>query len=161
MTTTSPEIACKGPGKRVVIRKVMNRIVMDRIVIFVLLLVVCVTAHGAGDYWVVGDSPDKAAAIKEGERLSSATGVEVLLQPIDGNPGISYRLLVRLFTDEYDQVRLKSQLRFAGVTDVSRIEFLGSESELQSLFAVIDYSGEVVGSSSGPSSGTSPLPIQI
>jgi hypothetical protein len=74
---------------------------------------------------------------------------------------ISYRLLVRLFTDEYDQVRLKSQLRFAGVEEVSEVEFTGNESELQSLFAVLDYSGEVVGSSESASSAPLESGIQV
>jgi hypothetical protein len=161
MTTTSPEIVYKGPGRLVRIRKVMNRIVMNRTVFFILLLAVSISAHGAGGYWVVGDLSDREAAIKEGERLSSATGVEVLLQPIDESGDTSYRLLVRLFTDEYDQVRLKSQLRFAGVNDVVRIELNGSESELQSLFAVIDYSGEVVGSSSNTLPPAEPEIIQM
>ena len=124
--------------------------VVNRVVIFLLLHCVCIAVLGSGDagnYWLVGGSSNRATAIAEGERLSSATGVEVLLQSVDKNGSTSYRLLVRFFTDEYDQLRLKSQLRFAGVAEVIPTKFTGSESELQSLFAVLDYGGEVLGSS--------------
>lgn len=97
-------------------------------------------------YWVVGNYPDKRQAITEGERLSGVTGVEVLMLPIEAGGKTNFQLLVRLFTDEYDQARLKDQLRYAGVTDIRDTSIAGNEPGLQSLFAVIDYSGEVLGS---------------
>ena len=97
-------------------------------------------------YWVVGDYPDKRQAITEGERLSGITGVEVLMLPIEVDGKTNFQLLVRLFTDEFDQVRLKDQLGYAGVTNIRDTHITGNEPGLQSLFAVLDYSGEVLGS---------------
>ena len=97
-------------------------------------------------YWVVGDYPEKRQAITEGERLSGVTGVEVLMLPIEVGGKTNFQLLVRLFTDEYDQARLKDQLGYAGVTDIRDTSIAGNEPGLTSLFAVLDYSGEVLGS---------------
>ena len=104
-------------------------------------------AQAQARYWVVGNYPDKRQAITEGERLSGVTGVEVLMLPIEVGGKTNFQLLVRLFTDEYDQARLKDQLGYAGVSDIRDTSIAGNEPGLQSLFAVIDYSGEVLGSS--------------
>jgi hypothetical protein len=66
--------------------------------------------------------------------------------PIEVGGKTNFQLLVRLFTDEYDQTRLKDQLGYAGVTDIRDTSIAGNEPGLQSLFAVLDYSGEVLGS---------------
>lgn len=104
-------------------------------------------AQAQDTYWVVGNYPEKRQAITEGERLSGATGVEVLMLPIEVGGKTNFQLLVRLFTDEYDQARLKDQLGYAGVTDIRDTSIVGNEPGLQSLFAVLGYSGEVLGSS--------------
>jgi hypothetical protein len=105
-------------------------------------------AQDPAGYWVVGDYLERKQAIAEGERLSGVTGVEVLLQPIEVDGETRFRLLVRLFTDEYDQARLRDQLSYAGVTDIRDTNITDNEPGLQSLFAVLDYSGEVLGSTS-------------
>lgn len=122
---------------------------------FILTLFACLLACSAVKadqervtHWLVGSYPEKDQAIRVGERLSGATGVELLMLPVevDGKP--IYQLFVHLFTDEYDQARLKSQLGYAGVTDIRESNITGSEPGLQSLFAVLDYSGDVLGSTS-------------
>jgi hypothetical protein len=105
-------------------------------------------AHEPAGYWVIGDYPERKQAITEGERLSGVTGVEVLLRPVEVDGKTRFRLLVRLFTDEYDQARLRDQLSYAGVTDIRDTNIADNEPGLQSLFAVLDYSGEVLGSTS-------------
>jgi hypothetical protein len=105
-------------------------------------------AQDPAGYWLVGDYPERKQAITEGERLSGVTGVEVLLQPVEVDGKTRFRLLVRLFTDEYDQARLRDQLSYAGVTDIRDTNITDNEPGLQSLFAVLDYSGEVLGSTS-------------
>ncbi len=96
-------------------------------------------AEEPGNYLVVGSYEDELRATETGERLSGEAGVEVLMLPVDVSGQIYYRLLVRLFTDEYDQARLKSQLRYAGVGDMWNTSITGSEPGLRSVFAVIDY----------------------
>ncbi len=105
-------------------------------------------AEEGGNYWVVGSYQNQAEAIEQGERLSGVTGVEVLMLPMSLEGQTIYRLLVRLFTDQYDQQRLKAQLKYSGVTDVWATEIRGDEPGLRSLFAVVDYGGEVRGSTS-------------
>ncbi len=96
-------------------------------------------AEEGGNYWVVGSYQIQAEAIKQGERLSGVTGVEVLMLPTSVEGQTIYKLLVRLFTDQYDQQRLRAQLKYSGVTDVSDTNIQGNEPGLRSLFAVVDY----------------------
>ncbi|MFP6807927.1 MAG: hypothetical protein VB957_12235 [Pseudomonadales bacterium] len=103
-------------------------------------------ADGADQYWVVGSFENKTEAINEGERLSGVTGVEVMMLPLIVDNNQIYRLLIRLFPDSYDQERLMTQLRYASVDGVWKISLTGGEPGLRSLFAVIDYNGEVLGS---------------
>ncbi len=115
-----------------------------RNIIFPLLFGCLVTvssesAEEPGNYLVVGSYEGEQRATEAGEHLSGEAGVEVLLLPVDVSGQIYYRLLVRLFTDEYDQARLKSQLRYAGVGDMWNISITGSEPGLRSVFAVVDY----------------------
>lgn len=101
-------------------------------------------AQEAQDYLVIGSYEKERQAISEGEHFSRAAGVEVLLVPGDVNGQSYYRLLVHLFTDEYDQIRLESQLRYAGAGDMWRTSITGKEPGLRSLFAVVEYAaGEI------------------
>ena len=96
-------------------------------------------AEEAGGYLVIGSYEKEQQAIAEGERFSRAVGVEILLLPVEVSGRSYYRLLVHLFTDEYDQIRLKNQLRYAGVGDMWPINITGKEPGLRSMFTVIDY----------------------
>ncbi len=97
-------------------------------------------------YWVVGSFPERDQAITEGERISGAVGIEVLMLPVAVDGQSNFRLLVRVFTDVYDQARLKIQLGYAGVTDIRDTSITENEPGLLSLFAVLDFDGEVLGS---------------
>ena len=104
-----------------------------------LLLVLIGFQSAAQESWVVGSFQNKDKAVIEGERLSGATGVEVLLQTIETEPGDSYRLLVQPFSDEQDQARLRTQLEYAGVTDIWETDLPVNTPGIQSLFAVMNF----------------------
>ena len=128
------------------------------ILVFYLLSFSAECAEEPGDYLVIGNYEKERPAIAEGERLSRAAGVEILLLPVDVDGQPDYQLLVRLFTDEYDQARLESQLRYAGAGDMWRTSITGREPGLRSIFAVIDYDN-VATVPTSPDSFTEPASV--
>lgn len=101
-----------------------------------LVFAVAVTAANRG-YWEVGRFTDEQRAVRQAERISGAAGIEVWLMPAGEGDARAYRLLVRSFSDEVDQARLKTQLRSVGVENPRTFEFDGDTSDLRSVFSVV------------------------
>ncbi len=70
------------------------------------------------EHWVIGSFASRALAVTEGTRISGDTGAEVLLAVATVKGKTFYRLVVEPFQDEYDQDRLRDQLRYAGIADI-------------------------------------------
>jgi len=93
----------------------------------------------AQESWLLGSFQNKSKAVSEGERISAATGVEVLLQTIEKDSDEVYRLLVQPFSDVQDQLRLRKQLEYAGVKDIQKTDLPIDTPDIESLFAVMDF----------------------
>ena len=80
---------------------------MNRILPFILLLVIARSALAEDVFWVLGSFVDEAVARVEASRISSAAGIEVLLFKSIVNTQVQYRLLTGAMVEQSDQAELR------------------------------------------------------
>lgn len=116
---------------------------LRRLLAVFILLVMQALPSFADEAWIVGSYQDRQAAISEGERLSIASGVEVLLKTQEESIQPRYQLLLRPLEDENDKLRLAQQLRQLGVARLTPVEISMEADNIDSILTAMSLLNDV------------------
>ncbi|MGV0034768.1 MAG: SPOR domain-containing protein [Candidatus Azotimanducaceae bacterium WSBS_2022_MAG_OTU7] len=110
---------------------------MNRILPFILLLVIARSALAENVFWVLGSFVDEAVARVEASRISSAAGIEVLLFKSIVNTQVQYRLLTGAMVEQSDQAELRQQLVTVRGFDPWTLRFEDETPYMETVFSAL------------------------
>ncbi|MBT7879575.1 MAG: SPOR domain-containing protein [Gammaproteobacteria bacterium] len=114
--------------------KTRMSMLMNRILPFILLMVISCTAAAEDVFWVLGSFVDEDVARVEGNRISNDAGIEVLLFESMVSARVQYRLLAGVPVAPGDQAALGQQLMKVGVADPWMLQFEDGAPYMETVF---------------------------
>ena len=99
------------------------KMLMNRMLSLVLLLLISHSAAAEVVFWVLGSFLDEDVARVEAGRISNDAGIEVLLVESLVNSKVQYRLLTGVMVAPSDQAALRQELMKAGVPEPWTLRF--------------------------------------
>lgn len=107
---------------------------MNRILSFILLMVISYTTAADDVFWVLGSFVDEDVARGEGNRISNDAGIEVLLFESIVSTRVQYRLLTGVPVAPDDQAAMGQQLTKVGVSTPWKLQFEDGAPYMETIF---------------------------
>ena len=111
------------------------KILINRMLPLILLLVISGSAFSEDVFWVLGSFLDEDVARVDGSRISNDAGIEVLLFETIVNARVQYRLLTGVMVAPSDQAALRQQLIKAGVSGQWTLRFDAPPPYMETIFS--------------------------
>ena len=108
---------------------------MNRMISFMLFLVISRSAFAEDVFWVLGSFLDEDVARVDGSRISNDAGIEVLLFKTIVNARVQYRLLTGVMAAPSDQAVLRQQLIKVGVFGQWTLRFDAPPPYMETIFS--------------------------
>ena len=115
--------------------KTRMKILMNRMLSFMLLIVISGSAFAEDVFWVLGSFLDEDVARVDGSRISNDAGIEVLLFKTIVNARVQYRLLTGVMAAPSDQAVLRQQLIKVGVFGQWTLRFDAPPPYMETIFS--------------------------
>ena len=115
--------------------KTRMKILMNRMLFFMLLIAISGSAFAEDVFWVLGSFLDEDVARVDGRRISNDAGIEVLLFETIVNARVQYRLLTGVMVAPSDQAALRQQLIKVGVFGQWTLRFDAPAPYMETIFS--------------------------
>ena len=115
--------------------KTRMKILMNRILSLILILVISRSASAENVFWVLGSFLDEDVARVDASRISNDAGIEVLLFESIVNAKVQHRLLTGAMVATSDQIALRQQLMKVGVSDQWTLRFDDAPPFMETIFS--------------------------